>query len=188
MRRIKLDFYANEKNLKNKIGFSIFVVSLLIVGMLFYIKNQLKNELQYTQIMLAQQNTTRSIDMQSNQGGEIQVQLKQATLVIDQLAFPWDKLFQTIETSVNDDISVLSVQPDTRSGLVTLDVEARNSSAMLDYVKRLSNSVYFREAHLVNHQVQQDDIQNPIRFTVVATLHPEICQQCGEGTYSGPRI
>lgn len=181
MRRIKLDFYANEKNLKNKIGFSIFVVSLLIMVMFFYIKFQLKNELKFTQIMLAQQNTTRSFDMQSNQGGKIQVQLKQATLVIDQLAFPWDQLFKTIETSVNDDISVLSVQPDTKNGFVTLDVEARNWSAMLNYVKRLSNSVFFTEAHLVNHQVQQDDIQKPIRFTIVATLHPEICQQCGEG-------
>lgn len=180
MRRIKLDFYANDKNLKNKIGFSIFVVSLLIMGVLFYFDNKLQNERQLTKIMLDQQN----LDIQSSKGEEIGEQFKKAALVIDQLALPWDKLFQTIEASVNDDIAVLSVQPDTRSGIVTLDVEARNWGAMLEYVTRLSNSVFFKEAHLVNHQVQQDDIQKPIRFTVVATLHPEICQQCGESLVS----
>ncbi len=90
--------------------------------------------------------------------------------MIAQLAFPWDALFGALESSMNDDVALLAVVPDVKGGTITLNGEARDWDAMLDYVRRLGTAAaFFSDVHLVSHQVQKSDPQHPVRFVLLCT-------------------
>ena len=52
--------------------------------------------------------------------------------------------------------------------MLRLTAEARNREAMFEYLRRLAQARGLAEVHLVSHQVQRDDPQRPIQFTVQA--------------------
>jgi hypothetical protein len=54
--------------------------------------------------------------------------------------------------------------------VVKLTAEARTQEAMFAYLRRLAAAKNLGEAHLVSHQVQRDDPQRPIQFSVQAAL------------------
>ena len=80
--------------------------------------------------------------------------------------FPWDKLFKALETSMDKDVALLSIQPDVAGGVVILSAEARDWNAMLGYIRRLGEDKFFTDVHLVSHQIQQSDPQKPVRFVL----------------------
>lgn len=81
----------------------------------------------------------------------------------------WDKLFKALESSMNEDVALLSVQPDAVGGTVALDAEARDWDAMLDYIRRLNEGKFFTGVHLISHQIRQSDPQRPVRFALSCT-------------------
>lgn len=95
-------------------------------------------------------------------------EVKLANQVIDRLALPWDQLFDEIESSVDENVILLGVEPDAEKRHVKITAEARDLKAMSAYVKRLGLSQRFRDAHLQSHQVQVANVQRPVRFIVAA--------------------
>ncbi len=94
--------------------------------------------------------------------------LKATQNVITRLALPWDALFSEIDSSVNDKVTLLSVEPDAEKKDLHIAAEAKDLTAMLDYEKRLQASALFRNVHVVSHQVQLQDPQRPVRFVIQA--------------------
>ncbi|MNQ42051.1 hypothetical protein D3C85_557470 [compost metagenome] len=99
---------------------------------------------------------------------QMQVEFKAANRVITRLSMPWDALFREIEATINEDVTLLNVEPDTEKNEVRMTVEAKTLNAMLDYMKRMQTMPMFREAHIANHQVQSQDPQRPVRFLITA--------------------
>jgi Tfp pilus assembly protein PilN len=100
----------------------------------------------------------------------LQAESKAAELVVRQLTVPWAALIATLEKAATRDTALLQLQPDADQRRLRLTAEARDREAMFAYVQRLEGSSALAEVHLVSHQVQNEDPQRPIQFSVQATL------------------
>lgn len=91
-----------------------------------------------------------------------------ANRTIGRLSLPWDRLFLEVEVSVDEHVTLLSVEPDVDKGELRIAAEARNLAAMLAYAKRLRASTLLKDAHVQSHQLQLQRAERPVRFTVQA--------------------
>jgi Tfp pilus assembly protein PilN len=96
------------------------------------------------------------------------LEVQHANLVLRQLNLPWDAMFKALESSGSRTVALLSLEPNTEKGTIKISGEAKNFTAMLDYVRQLGQRDVFSNVYLQNHQVQQDDPEKPIRFSLLA--------------------
>jgi Tfp pilus assembly protein PilN len=75
-----------------------------------------------------------------------------------------------VEGATTTDVAILQLQPDAPQRQLRLGAEARTQQAMLDYLRRLGASESLADVHVVSHQVQMEDPNRPIQFTVQAQL------------------
>jgi hypothetical protein len=97
-------------------------------------------------------------------------QAKNAEAVVRQLTLPWASLIGAIEQAATRDVAILQLQPDAEQRVLRLTAEARNRDAMFEYLKRLGGARELANVVLVSHQVQKDEPQQPIQFSVQAAV------------------
>lgn len=97
-------------------------------------------------------------------------QAKSAEAVVRQLTLPWASLIGAIEQAATRDVAILQLQPDAEQRVLRLTAEARNRDAMFEYLKRLGGARELTNVVLVSHQVQRDEPQQPIQFSVQAAV------------------
>jgi hypothetical protein len=97
------------------------------------------------------------------------LEIRHANEVLQQISLPWGRLFQAIESSSGKQVALLSMEPDAEKYVVKLSGEAKNITAVLNYVKRLSAQEVFSSVYLQSHQIQQQDQDKPVRFALLAT-------------------
>lgn len=85
------------------------------------------------------------------------------------LAMPWNELFGALEGAAADGVTLSAIEPDAKSGTVTISGEARDYPAVLDYVVRLRQSPTLAGAHLVKHEARQGGPRPAVGFAVAAT-------------------
>jgi hypothetical protein len=100
----------------------------------------------------------------------LDAETKSAEAVVRELTLPWAGLIRSLEEAAMRDVAILQLQPDAHQRVLKLTAEARSQEAMFQYLRRLAAAKNLGEAHLVSHQVQHDDPQRPIQFSVQATL------------------
>ncbi len=100
---------------------------------------------------------------------DTQREIHQANLVIDQLALPWDRVFQAVEAAANARVSLLGVTPDPKNATVEVVGEALDQAAMFDYVRNLQRQATLSKVFLLNHQQNGRDPRRPVRFTISAS-------------------
>ena len=100
----------------------------------------------------------------------LQAESKAADLVVRQLTVPWAGLVAALEKAATPNTALLQLQPDADQRRLRLTAEARDREAMFAYVQRLEGSPALADVHLVSHQVQNEDPQRPIQFSLQATL------------------
>lgn len=166
MRRITLNFYKGR--IENRVaGKALLALGVLVgIGLLIW-HDALKTEQARVKAKLAQQLNRQKEVSAAIESREIEPQLQRAAGVIEQLSFPWDALFRALETNVNEDVVLLSVVPDVKGGTITLNAEARDWTAMQEYIRRLGKESFFTEVSLVSHQIQVADPQRPVRFVLM---------------------
>ena len=96
------------------------------------------------------------------------LETKQVNAVIHQLSLPWKELFAAIEMTRTNEVAVLAIEPEVNKGLVNISAEAKKLDGMLNYAASLQRVELFREVLILNHQVQDQDPEKPIRFVVQA--------------------
>jgi len=96
-------------------------------------------------------------------------EIRRANDVIEQIALPWDRLFRAVESAAGEKVGLLGITPDQKSGTVEVGGEAADLNAMFDYVKRLQRQPSLTRVYLLNHKLNDQDPQHPIRFTVTAS-------------------
>lgn len=170
MRRINLDFHKANTGSNTVAGLLLLLLGLLSALWIVDIHNdtqieqqRIMSELEQRQNAKPQGSATGSMD----QGTRLQFQ--RAAAVIEQLSFPWNKLFQTIEDNAGEDMALLSIQPDMPARTVMLDAEAKDWGGMVSYIKRLEEDRFFSDVHVVSHQTQQSDPQRSVRFKLSCT-------------------
>jgi len=104
----------------------------------------------------------------------LQQDIRQANEILQQLALPWDALFQAVEANSEQEIALLSIQPDVGKHIVRIGGEAKNFDALLAYITRLEHSKILNHVYLTTHEVRTQDAEKPVRFALVAnwTVQP----------------
>jgi Tfp pilus assembly protein PilN len=100
--------------------------------------------------------------------GELQPQVEAAAKAVARLAIPWGELYRCLEENADQDVSLLSVQPNPDKGELRLSGEARNFAALRSYLQRLGESGTLTEVRLLNHEPRESDAQKPVVFSLVA--------------------
>jgi len=103
-------------------------------------------------------------------GERLDEEVRYAEGVVRSLTLPWAALVRTIEQAATRNVALLQLQPEAETRLVKLTAEARTREAMFDYVRRLGAAKGVSDVHLISHQVQRDDPQRPVQFSVQAVL------------------
>ena len=98
----------------------------------------------------------------------LQQRIKQANAILQQLALPWDALFQTLEATRDQDIALLSIQPDAAKQRVRIGGEAKSLTTLLAYITRLEQGRVLDHVYLTSHEVRTQDAEQPVRFSVAA--------------------
>jgi len=99
----------------------------------------------------------------------LQREFDAARQALQELALPWDTLFQAIEGAGSADTALLAIEPDPGKRALRIGGEARDFPAVLAYVERLAAQPVLAGVHLVNHQVREDVAERPVQFTLLAT-------------------
>lgn len=100
---------------------------------------------------------------------EMMQEIRQANEVLRQVSLPWERLFQAVESSVSGDVALLGMEPDIEKRVVRISCEARNIAAMLNYIRQLEKQREFGRIYLQSHQIQEQQPEKPVRFSLVAT-------------------
>ncbi len=104
----------------------------------------------------------------------LQQEIRQANEILQQLALPWDALFQAVEANSEQEVALLSIQPDVGKRIVRIGGEVKNFDALLAYITRLEQSKILDHVYLTSHEVRTQDAEKPVRFALVAnwTVQP----------------
>jgi hypothetical protein len=104
----------------------------------------------------------------SGEAKDMVLEVNRANEVLRQLTLPWDTLFQAVESAAGKDVALLAMEPDTEKHQVKISGEAKDFAAVLNYVTHLEEQAVFGPVYLQGHQVQQEDPDKPVRFSLLA--------------------
>jgi len=167
MRRIDLDF---QRQPGRRLGQVLLVVGCLAaggVGVAAWQQGEAVAALDARLLRLERQRPVAAASIRDLDPGVVRG-LREARTVEALLGRDWRDLFAALESARNDDIALLSVEPDAERGQLLLVAEARQREAMLDYVRRLGQTPVLRDAVLIEHRVQRQVAERPIRFSLSA--------------------
>ena len=150
-------------------GIALLVVSLAIAGELGLRYRDARQEVVRLEaqvgLVLPDARPARAVPKE-----RLDEQAKSAEAVVRSLTLPWAGLVGAIEQAATKDVAILQLQPDADQRLLRLTAEARHRDAMFEYLRRLGAARELSNVVLVSHQVQQEDPQHPIQFSVQAQL------------------
>ena len=170
MRRVNLD-YLSPKRVRHWPGVALFAVSLGVAAGLGASYYELQKDLARVEAaagMVAPER--RAAPVKAVPAERLAEETKRAEAVVRELTVPWAPLMRSLDEAASRDVAILQLQPDAQLRVLKLTAEARNQEAMFQYLRRLAASKNLGETHLVSHQVQRDDPQRTIQFSVQATL------------------
>ena len=171
MASVNLDYLAGRPvNLAGMLALAIGVVSL---GSAVWYSRDLSGEISDREVLISrlqEREDGRSMfrETEPRDAEQIARETKQANAAILALSLPWKEFFDAFEATRANDVAVLAIEPDAQKGVVRISAEAKGLESMLNYVSSLQKIALFREVLILNHQIQDQDPQKPVRFVVQA--------------------
>ena len=166
--RVELDYAAPPRRAPWA-GLAVLAVSLAVAGMMLENTRGVRAELARLEAQSGLAGPERS-KVRALSKERLEEEAKSAEAVVRQLTVPWASLLQAIEQAAMRDVAILQLQPDAETRSLKLIAEARQREAMFEYLRRLGAARGLSEVHIVSHQVQRDDPQRPIQFSVQASM------------------
>ncbi len=105
---------------------------------------------------------------------ELTQEVNNANEVLRRLTVPWESLFQALESSGNQNITLLAIEPDIEKQQVKIKGEAKDFQAIVNYISHLQGQAVFGSVYLQNHDVQQQDPDKPVRFSLLAAWQEKL--------------
>lgn len=165
---LELDFVAPRRR-PVWIGLLLLAVALVIGGDLAMRLRDARQELSRLDTAQSLVNADRA-PLKLLPVERLDEHIKASETIVRQLSLPWANLIETLESANTKDVAVLQVQPDALQRQLRVTAEARNPGAMWQYVNKLAAARTLEDVHLLNHQVQLEDPQKPLQFSVQATF------------------
>ena len=168
MRRLALD-YKRETRARGA-GYALLLLSCGIMAFMASHYRSLNHELETRRAAMqrAQTEPRQATAADARAEKDLEARMQAAHAVMDQLSIPWDGLFRALESVDQMDVALLAVSPDAAKRQIKLSGEAKTLAAMLAYHRNLARSPAFSEVSLTNHDVVQQDPQQPVRFSATA--------------------
>jgi hypothetical protein len=169
---LRLDYQRTQKPLPSG-GIAVLVVALAVLaglGARYYWLVERADELEVR---------ARTLQLAAPAGGPrtaggskgvatLALEIRQANEVLRQLGVPWDALFLAVEAAGDKDVTLLSMEPDGEKQSAKIVGEAKNMAAVLNYLRQLGKQPVLHDINLQHHQIQLQDAEKPVRFTVLA--------------------
>ena len=166
--QLELDFVAPPRR-PLWIGLLLLAVAMAIGGDMALRLRDARQELRRIETTQSLLNTDRT-PAKPIPVERLDEHVKATETIVRQLALPWATLIETLENAGTKDVAVLQVQPDALQRQLRVTAEARNQGAMWQYVNNLAAAKTLEDVHLLSHQVQLEDPQKPLQFSVLATF------------------
>lgn len=161
MQRIELDF-IRRRPASRWAGRVLLAVALGMAGDLAVTYVQLQRDVKSSEAVLAHAHPHKPARPVSKE------ELALARDTVERLALPWSKLFAALESAANDQVALLAIEPDTKSGTITISGDSKDYLAALTYVLNLSRAEALSHVQLVRHEVKKNDPQHPVAFSIQA--------------------
>ena len=161
MQRIDLDFAARSRR-SQLAGTVLAAVALAVAGDAAWSYVNARHTIAQAETLIARARPARVVKAASAE--EVAV----ARDTVQRLTLPWPGLFGALETASSQDVALLAVEPDPRTGKVTISGDSKDYLAALTYVLNLSRSDALSSVELVRHEVKQNDPRHPVAFSVSA--------------------
>lgn len=164
---LRLDYQRSMKPfpVAGAILLALAIVALALTGQHYY---RLTAQMSDWQASLGKFGRQAQVKPQRRDMPQMMQEIRHANEILRQLSLPWEKLFRAVEASVNKEVTLLGMEPDVEKHIVRISCEAKDIAAMLDYIRRLERRQEFGSIYLQSHQVQEQDPEKPVRFSLVA--------------------
>jgi HAMP domain-containing protein len=161
MQRLELDFTRRSRS-SRWAGRVLLTIALAVSGDVAYTYVTLHRAIGEREVLAAKaqpRKPARAVPAE-------EVALARET--VQRLTLPWSSLFGALESAASDQVALLAIEPDPRSGKVVISGDSKDYLAALSYVLNLSRSQALSAVELVRHEVKQNDPQHPVAFSVSA--------------------
>ena len=170
---LQLDFHDTRRRTSwpNR---TLLLGGILAVALLGYQFVQTQNNIGVlaTKQTVLEQTTHQSahqVRLTPEQAQNLRAEIKDAKAVLSQLNLPWGSLLQDIGASEQNQVALLSIVPDVPKRIIKISGEAKDLSAVLDYIQALQKARSLGSVYLQDHQIETRSAQQPVRFTLLAT-------------------
>lgn len=161
MQRLDLDF-ASHGRAHRWAGPLLLAIALGVSGDMAWRYTQLQTSVKSAEAQVARAQPRRS-------GPTFSVEeVSQARDTVNRLGLPWAKLFAALESAASDQVALLAIEPDAKSGKVLISGDSKDYLAALSYVLNLSKTPGLADVQLVRHEVKKNDPQHAVSFQVSA--------------------
>jgi hypothetical protein len=164
MQRIDLDFAARSRR-SQLAGTVLAAVALAVAGDAAWSYVNAKRTIAEAETLIARAHP-HGVSRAAKAVSPEEVAVARDT--VQRLTLPWPGLFGAIESASSQDVALLTVEPDPRSGKVTISGDSKDYLAALTYVLNLSRSDAFSGVELVRHEVKANDPRHPVAFAISA--------------------
>lgn len=162
MKRLELDFSGRSRR-SSWAGRILFAAALGLILDMGLSYRELGSAMEHHRARLAQG--------QPRQAAPRKVPAEELAAVretVERLALPWDRLFGALESASSEQVALLGIEPDPKSGTVLISGDSKDYLAALSYVLNLSRSEALDRVQLVRHEIKANDPQAPVHFAVSA--------------------
>ncbi|RDU98402.1 PilN domain-containing protein [Trinickia dinghuensis] len=87
---------------------------------------------------------------------------------VARLNLPWSDILDTLEAATPQQVSLLSVTPDTSGAQLKIEAESVSAEAMIGYIKALELQPRISSVYLMKHERVHDGFVDVIRFQIEA--------------------
>lgn len=167
MRRLELDYQQLPDKPHKTAGWVLLIAGLALLTEMGISYDRLQNE---REAMFKEVRTSKlRLDAPHKQAATRQFSDKdfeEARQIMNRLSTPWEAFFSGLESVKNDNVAILSMEPDMQTGLLRIEGEAKNYAAALTLVAQLRARKPFSDVYLQHHEIKRDDPQHPVNFTL----------------------
>ena len=168
MRALALDFKQAPRQW-SALGLVVLVIGALALSYVANSERNLTGQIELAEARLDRLAKRGKIQpAQPVDSEQLQTDIRQANDILQQLSLPWDALFNAVEAKREQEIALLSIQPNVDKRVVRITGEAKNFEALLAYMRYLEASKTLRQVYLTSHEVRSQDAEKPVRFALSA--------------------
>lgn len=151
-------------------GWLVLTAGLLGCGFLLVQSASISRQLPVVEqevYKLRHETERRRMLAQAEGQGQDQLAQRQSVRQTSPLNVRWTSLLIALEESADDSVTLLGLEPGLRD--IAIVGEARDMSALLDYIKRLQAAAVFAEVYLIRHETMLENPYRPVQFSLQAT-------------------